>query len=189
MVNSTKPIICALNGSAVGVGMTMACCADIRIVPKDAKVGFPFVRRGLAAETLSSFMLPKLVSLSVAQELVLTGRVFRAHESPAGLFNYILPSVDDVLVKATELAHEIRDNCSPLSLALSRAMLLRNYTSPEDAHLIESKAIYTCITNKDNAEGITSFMQKRAPKFVTNGWSSLPDFWPWWNPVDTKAKL
>lgn len=189
ILQCTKPVICAINGAAVGVGMTMACCCDIRVVGKESKVGFPFVRRGLACETLSSWVLPKLIGLGKAQELVLTGRVFPAKESPDGLFNYIVED-NAVMPKAMELAKEIRDNCSPLSLALSKTMLTRNgQMSPEEAHLIESKAIAVCISQPDNLEGIMSFLEKRKPKFTLNGWASLPDFFPWWNQVDVKAKL
>jgi enoyl-CoA hydratase/carnithine racemase len=168
----------------------MACACDMRVVAKDVKVGFPFVRRGLACETLSSWMLPKLIGMAKAQELVLTGRVFLTQDAPSGLFNYTVDTPSGVMDKALELAKEIRDNASPLSLALSRTMLLRNSTvSPEEAFLVESKAIYTCTTQGDTAEGVTSFLEKRKPKFATNGWSSLPDFFPWWKPLDVKSNL
>ena len=190
ILNSTKPVICAINGPAVGVGMTMACCCDMRVVVADAKVGFPFVRRGLACETISSWTLPRLVGLGNAQELVLTGRVFQASKAPVGLFNYIVPTAQAVMDKSYDLASEIRDNCSPFSLALSRTMLIRNSNmTPEEAHLIESKAIFSCVAGPDNMEGIMSFLEKRAPKFVTDAWSSLPDFFPWWYEPNVKAKL
>ena len=168
----------------------MACCCDMRVAVADAKVGFPFVRRGLACETISSLYLPKLIGLGNAQELVLTGRVFAAKDAPAGLFNYILPTQDLVLKKAYELATEIRDNASPFSLALSRTMLIRNGNlSPEDAFFIESKAIFSCIKERDNAEGIMSFLEKRKPEFKTDSWSTLPEFFPWWTPADSSSKL
>jgi enoyl-CoA hydratase/carnithine racemase len=190
ILNSTKPVICCVNGPAVGVGMTMACCCDMRVVVADAKVGFPFVRRGLACETISSWTLPKLIGMGHAQELVLTGRVFPAKDAPVGLFNYTVPSAEAALKKAYELAKEIRDNCSPFSLALSRTMLIRNATmTPEEAHLVESKAIRACVEAPDNMEGIMSFLEKRAPQFKTDGWSTLPDFFPWWLAPDVKAKL
>jgi len=190
ILNSTKPVICAINGAAVGVGMTMACCCDIRVVVQDAKVGFPFVRRGLSAETICSWTLPKIIGLGMAQELVLSGRVFEAANAPSGLFNYVVSTPDLVLKKAHELAREIADNCSPLSLALSKTMLVRNGSmSPEEAHLVESKAIFSCVEGPDNHEGIMSFLEKRKVSFKTNGWSSLPDFFPWWYSANTKAKL
>jgi len=190
ILNCTKPVICAVNGAAVGVGMTMACCCDMRVVVADAKVGFPFVRRGLACETISSWTLPKLIGLGNAQELVLTGRVFSASQAPQGLFNYVVPTAEQVVAKANELAKEIRDNCSPFSLALSRTMLIRNASmSPEEAHLVESKAIFSCVAGPDNMEGIMSFLEKRPPQFKTNGWNSLPDFFPWWYPVNVKSKM
>jgi len=144
----------------------MPCCCDIRVVAQDAKVGFPFVRRGLAAETISSWTLPRLVGLGIAQELVLTGRIFPAKDAPSGLFNYAVPQ-DQVLKKAIELATEISSNASPYSLALSRNLLIRGqHTTPEQAHLQESKAILHTTIGPDTAEGIMSFLEKRAPKFA-----------------------
>lgn len=128
--------------------------------------------------------------MSQAQEMVLTGRVIRAADAPAGLFNYIESSPSQVMDKAQALAVEIRDNASPLSLALSRNMLIRNSNmSLEQVHLVESQAIYACTTGPDTTEGIRSFLEKRAPKFLTDGWSSLPSFFPWWNPLQVKAHL
>jgi enoyl-CoA hydratase/carnithine racemase len=165
ILQCTKPVIAAINGAAVGVGLTMPCCCDMRVVDQDAKVGFPFVRRGLAAETISSWTLPKLVGMGQAQELVLTGRVFTAKNGPPGLFNYCVPG-DQVLVKALELAKEIASNGSPYSLALSRNMLYRGQQlSPEQAHLVESHAILNCSLGPDNMEGIMSFLEKRPAKF------------------------
>ena len=186
IMNCTKPVIAAVNGSAVGVGLTMTTACDMRVAAADAKVGFPFVRRGLACETLSSWTLPRLVGMGKAQELVLTGRVFNASEAPPGLFNYVVPQAH-VLPKAMELALEIVENASPISLALSRTMLYRNQiVSPEEAFHIESKAIYSTAGSPDNVEGIMSFLEKRKPAFKTDGFVSLPAWFPFWNHVQTK---
>ena len=168
----------------------MACCCDIRIVHAQAKVGFPFVRRGLACETISSWILPKLIGMGMAQELVLTGRIFLGKDAPPGLFNYVEKDEAAVMTHARKLAVEICDNCSPLSLALSRSMLIRNAgMTPEEAHLVESKAIYACIHAPDNAEGMMSFLEKRKPTFQTTGWRSLPSFYPWWFAMNVKSKI
>jgi enoyl-CoA hydratase/carnithine racemase len=190
IMNCTKPTIAAINGSAVGVGMTIPCACDIRVVLGDAKVGFPFVRRGLACESISSLTLPRLVGLGKAQELVLTGRVFSARDAPQGLFNYVESSNEDVMKRAYQLAQEIVENTSPLSIAFSRSLLLRcNTNTPEEVFLIESKAIASCIMGPDNMEGVRSFLEKRRPQFKSSAWSSLPDWFPFWKRVDVKANL
>jgi enoyl-CoA hydratase/carnithine racemase len=190
IMNCVKPTLAAINGSAVGVGMTIPCACDMRIVVETAKVGFPFVRRGLACESISSLNLPRLIGLGKAQELVLTGRVFTAKDAPPGLFNYIESTPEQVLARAYSLAQEIVENTSPLSVSLSRTLLLRCHTNtPEEVFLAESKAIASCIMGPDNMEGVTSFLEKRPPKFKSSGWSSLPDWFPFWSSVDVKAKL
>ena len=189
ILNCTKPVIAAVNGAAVGVGLTMPMTCDMRVVAADAKVGFPFVRRGLAAETLSSWTLSRLVGMGKAQELVLTGRVFSAKDAPPGMFNYIVDA-KDVLPKAMELAREIASNGAPVSVALSKHLLLRGANMTiEEAFLMESKAIYQCAGSPDNVEGIMSFLEKRAPKFTSDGWVSLPEWFPFWTPLQDKAKL
>jgi enoyl-CoA hydratase/carnithine racemase len=170
--------------------MTLPTACEIRVAFADAKVGFPFVRRGLACESISSLTLPRIVGLGKAQELVLTGRVFNARDAPTGLFNYIEPTPEAVLARAYSLAQEIVDNTSPMSVAFSKTLLLRCHTNtPEEVFLIESKAIASCIMGKDNMEGVTSFLEKRNPKFTSSSWSDLPDWWPFWKPVDVKAKM
>jgi enoyl-CoA hydratase/carnithine racemase len=131
VVRCTKPTIAAINGHAVGVGITFPLVCDIRVVSEEAKVGFVFTKRGLALETLSSFYLPRVVGLAKAHELCFTGRIFSAKdgdkEAP-GLFNHIVPH-DMVLKKAYEIAREIADNTSGMSVVLSRFLMQRG-TSP-----------------------------------------------------------
>ena len=163
-----KPVIAAINGPAVGVGITMTLPMDIRVVAEDAKVGFVFTRRGIVPEACSSWFLPRIVGTSKASELVLTGRVFRAsEEASSGLFNYVLPA-DQVLPKALSLAREIADNTSATSVALSKALLSRGLAdpNPETAHLNDSRCIYWAGQQADAREGITSFLEKRPAAFA-----------------------
>lgn len=177
-----KPVIAAINGHAVGVGITMTLGMDMRIAAEDAKIGFVFSRRGLVMEACSSWFLPRLVGMAKAAELVYTGRVFLAKEqADSGLFNYVVPQ-DQVLSKAMELAREIADNTSAMSVTLSKALLQRGLIDPDPqtAHLNDSRAFIWAATNADAAEGIKSFLEKRAPDFKLSPTQDLPDFYPWW---------
>mmetsp|Transcript_20163 Transcript_20163/g.51288 ORF Transcript_20163/g.51288 Transcript_20163/m.51288 type:complete len:300 (-) Transcript_20163:138-1037(-) len=188
IIRSTKPVIAAVNGSAVGVGMTLPLCCDMTVAAEEAKVGFVFGKRGLTMECLSSTMLSRCVGHKQALELVLTGRVFAAKDAPPGLFNYVVPA-SDVLVKAKALATEVCQT-SPQSAMINRYMVLRNaFMSPEEAHLIESRSIFTASHSKDSQEGIMSFLEKREPKWATDPFRDAPDFVPWWMQIQTRSKL
>ncbi len=177
-----KPVIAAINGPAVGVGITMTLPMDIRIVAKDAKIGFVFARRGIVPEACSSWFLPRIIGPSKAAELMLTGRVFVAEEEAgSGLFNYVLPT-EEVLPRAVKLAREIADNTSATSVALTKALLYRGLAdpNPETAHLNDSRCIYWAGQQKDAQEGITSFLEKRPPAFTMSATTDMPEFYPWW---------
>ncbi len=180
--NCRKPVIAAINGHAVGVGITMTLPMDIRIATADAKIGFVFARRGVVPEACSSWFLPRIVGISRAAELIYTGRVFRAdEESASGLFNYVLPR-KDVLPKAMSIAREIAKQTSAVSVALSKALLWHGLTEPDpqSAHLVESRCFHWCGRQKDAQEGIQSFLEKRAPNFTMSPSADMPDFYPWW---------
>jgi enoyl-CoA hydratase/carnithine racemase len=177
-----KPVIAAINGAAVGVGITMTLPMDIRIVSEDAKIGFVFARRGIVPEACSSWFLPRIVGISKANELVYTGRIFRAEEEKhSGLFNHVVPP-STVLPRAVEIAREIADNTSATSIALSKALLWHGLSDPDPqtAHLRDSKCIYWAGRNKDAYEGVSSFLDKRAPTFTMSATTDMPDFYPWW---------
>jgi len=180
--NCRKPVIAAINGPAVGVGLTMTLGMDMRIVAEDAKIGFVFCRRGIVPEACSSWFLPRLVGVAKASELVFTGRVFPAKdEADSGLFNYVLPK-DEVLPKAMELAREIADNTSAMSVTLSKVLLQRGLSEadPRTTHLQDSRVFLWAGRSPDAAEGIQSFLEKRAPEFKMSPTQDLPDFYPWW---------
>ncbi len=177
-----KPVIGAINGHAVGVGITMTLPMDIRIVAANAKIGFVFTRRGVVPEACSSWFLPRLIGISRATELVYTGRVFRAsQEEDSGLFNYVLDK-NEVLPKAMAISAEIARNTSAVSVALSKGLLWHGLIErdPETVHLIDSRCFYWCGFQKDAFEGVMSFLEKRAPSFTMSPTSDMPDFYPWW---------
>jgi enoyl-CoA hydratase/carnithine racemase len=177
-----KPVIAAINGHAVGAGITMTLPMDIRIVAEDAKIGFVFARRGVVPEACSSWFLPRIVGISKAAELVYTGRVFRAAEEAAsGLFSYVVQR-EQVLSTAMKIAEEISENAAPVSVALSKALLWHGLTEddPQSVHLIDSRCFYWAGRQKDAYEGIQSFLEKRPPQFTMSVSADMPDFYPWW---------
>ena len=181
--DSKKPVIAAINGAAVGVGITMTLPMDIRLCAEDAKIGFVFARRGIVNEAASSWFLPKVVGIGQAQEWVLTGRIFNGAEALAGRLVRSIHPTDQVLPAAYELAHEIAANASPVSVALSRQMLWRlpSAEHPMEAHRIDSRAIQARGASADSREGVQSFLEKREAKFPLRVSDGMPDFYPWWD--------
>jgi enoyl-CoA hydratase/carnithine racemase len=180
-----KPVIAAINGHAVGVGITMTLPMDMRIVSEEARIGFVFTRRGVVPEACSSWFLPRIVGASKAAEWIYTGRVFRASEEAAsGLFNYVVPR-DKVLDKAMMIAREIAENTSAVSVALSKALLWHGLAEgdPQSVHLIDSRCFYWMGHQQDTREGVESFLEKRPPKFSMKVSSDMPDFYPWWKEI------
>lgn len=179
----TKPIIAAINGPAVGVGITMTLPMDIRLAVPDAKIGFVFARRGIVPEACSSWFLPRIVGIGRATEWVYTGRVFQATEgADAGLIQHICEP-DQLLPRAYEIAREIADNTSAVSVALSRQLLWKGlgYDHPMESHRADSRCIYWMGQSADAAEGVTSFLEKRPARYPMTVPKDLPDFYPWWD--------
>lgn len=184
----SKPTIAAIQGSAVGVGMTMVLPACIRVVYAKAKVGFVFARRGIVMEACSHYFLPKLIGLSRALHLTTTGGVYTA-DNPLlkELFSEVLPTPEATLARALELADEIAKNTSTVSTKLMRDMMYRGPTSAEEAHLLDSRILYGLFGTPDNLEGVKSFFEKRPPNFTGIMDNSVPEAWPWWSQVDVGA--
>jgi enoyl-CoA hydratase/carnithine racemase len=180
--NSEKPVIGAINGAAVGVGATMTLPMDVRLASENARFGFVFVRRGIVPEAASSWFLPRVVGISQAMEWVATGRVFSAQEAlEGGLVRSVHPP-DELLGAARELAKEIVDNASPVSVALARRMMWRMLGAPHpmDAHRVDSRAMLARGQSADVVEGVTSFLEKRPPRFTDKVSDGLPDVFPGW---------
>jgi enoyl-CoA hydratase/carnithine racemase len=177
-----KPIIAAINGPAVGVGITMTLPMDFRIAAEEAKIGFPFTRRGVVPEGCSSWFLPRIVGIAKATEWIYSGRIFpAASEARSGLFNYVVPQ-PEVLPKAMSLAKEIAENTSAVSITLSKAMLWHGLSEadPQSSHLTESRCFYWAGQQKDAQEGAISFLEKRPAQFTMKTSTEMPDFYPWW---------
>jgi enoyl-CoA hydratase/carnithine racemase len=177
-----KPVIAAVNGAAVGIGVTMQLPMDIRLASDTARFGFVFARRGIVPEAASSWFLPRLVGYQQALEWCFTGRIFDAQEAlKGGLVRSVHPA-SELLAEAQKLAREIADNTAPVAIALTRQMLWRNASQPHpmDAHRVDSRAIYRRSRSGDAAEGIASFLQKRAPTYPDAVSTGMPDFFPWW---------
>jgi enoyl-CoA hydratase/carnithine racemase len=181
LIGIKKPIIAAINGPAVGVGITMTLAMDIRLASEKARIGFAFNRRGMVPEGCSTWLLPRLVGFSQAAEWIYTGRVFSAQEALAGrLVSRVLPE-GELLPAATRLAAEIAENTSAVSTALSRNMLwdMLGATHPMDAHRIESKCLHYMFRSADLVEGISAFLEKHPPRFAMRPSADMPDFFPW----------
>jgi enoyl-CoA hydratase/carnithine racemase len=179
---SKKPVIAAINGPAVGVGITMTLPMDVRIASSAARMGFVFARRGIVPEACSSWFLPRLVGMGRAAEWVFTGRVFPAEEAlAAGLVSRVV-APEALMDTARTLAREIADNTSAMSVALARQLLWRMLGAehPMDAHRADSKCIYWMGRSADAQEGVAAFLEKRAPKFSLRPSTDMPDFYPWW---------
>jgi enoyl-CoA hydratase/carnithine racemase len=179
---SKKPVIAAINGPAVGVGITMTLPMDIRIASSAARIGFVFARRGIVPEACSSWFLPRIVGISKAAEWVYTGRVFDAQEALDARLVSRVVSPDALLPAARALACEIADNTSAVSVTLSRQLLWRMLGAdhPMEAHKIDSKCIFWMGQMPDAYEGVAAFLEKRPARFRMNPSADLPDFYPWW---------
>jgi len=181
MYRCTKPIIAAINGAAVGVGLTMTLPMDIRIAAHTAKMGIVFARRGIAVDACSSWFLPRVVGISKAVEWSMTGRVFSAQEAfQSGLVSQLVEP-DQVIPAARAIALEIARFSAPVSVALIRQMMwsMLGASHPMEAHRIESQGFHWLGQRTDAAEGINAFLEKREPHFTMSPYSDMPDFYPW----------
>ncbi len=173
----STPVIGAINGAAVGVGITYALQWDIRIAARDAKIGFVFNRRGLLPEANSLWLLPRVVGMTAAADLLLTGRIFTGEEAAAiGLVNQAV-DVDDVVPTALAIAHDIADNTAPVSAAMTKRLLYR-FLQEDDrqaARALERELFQWSLGQPDAAEGIRSFLEKRPPKWTMSKTSDLPE--------------
>jgi enoyl-CoA hydratase/carnithine racemase len=176
-----KPVIAAVNGPAVGIGATMLLPMDIRLASEEARFGFVFVRRGITPEACSSWFLPRIVGISQALEWTYTGRVFPAREALAARLVSAVHPPGELLPAARALAREIAENAG-VSIALARQMFWRMLGAdhPMEAHKIDSRAIFTRGRSADVKEGVTSFLEKRKPRFTDRVSNDMPAFFPWW---------
>ena len=178
---SLKPVIGAVNGAAVGVGVTMQLPMDIRLASTDAKFGFVFARRGITPEAASSWFLSRVVGISTALEWCYTGRVFSAQEAFERGLVRSLHAPDDLLPAARAIAREIADNAAPVSVAISRQLIWRmaGASHPMEAHKLDSRAIQSRGRSADVKEGVSAFLEKRPAAFPDRVSADMPDFFEW----------
>ena len=188
MFNSLKPVIGAINGAAVGIGMTMQLPMDIRMASTTARFGFVFARRGITLEAASSWFLPKLVGLQTALEWCMSGRIFDAQEALARGLVRSVHAPEELLSAARALAREIADNTAPVSVALTRQMLWRmaGAAHPMEAHRVDSRSIQARGQSADTREGVSAFLEKRTPVYSDKVSTDMPAFYPWWDEPEFK---
>jgi enoyl-CoA hydratase/carnithine racemase len=180
--DSTKPVIAAINGPAVGVGITMTLPMDVRLASDRARLGFVFTRRGVVPEACSSWFLPRVVGISTALDWVLSGRVFPAGEAAAaGLVREVVPH-EELLPAARRVAAGFSDDTSAVSVALARRMLWRMLCAdhPMEAHKMDSRAMAEMGRSGDAREGVAAFLEKRPARFPMTVSADLPDVFPGW---------
>jgi enoyl-CoA hydratase/carnithine racemase len=177
-----KPVIAAINGPAVGFGITMTLPMDVRLAATTARIGFVFARRGVVPEACSTWFLPRLVGISRAAEWIYTGRVFDASEAQrAGLVSQVVEP-GELLPAARRLAREVADHTSAVSVALSRQMLWKMLGAdhPMEAHRVDSLGMFWTGQSADAREGVTAFLEKRPARFSLRPSADMPPFYPWW---------
>jgi enoyl-CoA hydratase/carnithine racemase len=175
-------VIAAINGPAVGVGITMTLPMDVRLVADGAKLGFVFARRGIVPEACSSWFLPRIVGISQAMEWVASGRVFGTDEALRGRLVRSVHPEDELLPAARELAEEIAANAAPVSVALARRLMwtMLGASHPMEAHRADSRAMFSRGQSADAREGIAAFLEKREADFPDRVSAGLPDVLPEW---------
>ncbi|GJJ08829.1 hypothetical protein Clacol_003048 [Clathrus columnatus] len=173
---SRKITIAAINGNAAGIGITMTLPMDLRFAWKDAKIAFPFVRRGIVPEATSTYHLPLLIGRSRAMAVLLQGAPIPA-SSPLlnGLFTKLLDTTESVLPYALEIAHELSTRTSPTSIAFTKALVLNAKPTAEEQHILDSRAMFVT-GNGDAKEGVRSYLEKRPPRFDDYDTRALPDW-------------
>ena len=175
-----KPVIAAINGAAVGIGATISCAMDIRLVSEAARVGFVFNKIGITPEAASSWFLPRIVNMGTALEWIYSGDLIGAEElAQKGFANHQL-AAEELLPKAYEIARRITQH-SQVAIALSRQMMYRNASlpHPQSAHEVDSLAIFYA-SQSSGKEGVSAFLEKRPPEFVDKASTDMPPFYPWW---------
>ena len=174
-----KPVIAAINGAAVGVGATMTCAMDIRLVSTKAKVGFVFNKIGITPEACSSWFLPRVVGLSTSLEWCYTAEILEADTLVGAGFAKAAYEPEDLLPAAYAIAEKIVKH-SPVAIALTRQMMYRNSAQahPRDAHNVDSLSIFYASMGSGK-EGVQSFLEKREAVFSDSA-QEMPPFYPWW---------
>jgi len=170
-----KPVIAAINGHAVGIGLTLAMQCDIRLVASDAKLAFAHVRRGVLPDAHSHWTVPRTIGFARAAELFLTGRYMSGDEAAAiGLASKAMPA-SEVLLAARAMARDIATNCAPLSVALSKQLLWdASALTRDEIGARETAAHHQVMGRPDALEGVMAFLERRPPRWTLK----VPRDWP-----------
>jgi enoyl-CoA hydratase/carnithine racemase len=179
---SRKPIIAAINGAAVGIGITMTLPMDVRLATPGCKIAFPFVRRGIVPDACAAWFLPRIVGLGTALDWACSGRTFLAEEAlEAGLIKSICPP-ETIVSDAIQMARDVVANTAPVAVAITRQLFMRmaGAAHPLDAFKIESPAIFELGRSADAREGVRAFLDKRSPRFSLKVSANMPKCVPWW---------
>src|SRR3954471_8142338 len=178
--NCRKPVIAAVNGPAVGIGVTMLLPMDVRIASTEARFGFVFSQRGIVPEAASSWFLPRIVGIAQALDWCYSGRVFPADEALKGGLVSRVVAPGELIATARAIARSYSEKTSAVSVALIRQMMWRmlGASHPMEAHRIDSRAMFHRGRGADVKEGIASFLEKRAPRFTNTVSGHMPDL-PW----------
>jgi enoyl-CoA hydratase/carnithine racemase len=173
--NVRKPVIAAINGHAVGIGLTLAMQCDIRYVAREAKLAFAHVRRGVLPDAHSHWTVPRAIGFARTAELFLTGRHVTGEEAAGmGLVSRALPAAD-VLATALATARDIATNCAPLSVALSKRLLWEGRSLTRDEVGQRETAYHHVVMGRPDAlEGVTAFLERRPPQWAL----AVPRDWP-----------
>ena len=181
--NMKKPVIAAINGPAVGAGITLPMQWDLRVAAESARIGFVFVRRGIVPEALSTWLLPRLVGLARANDLLLSGRIINAREAlEFGIVSRVWPD-SELMMRTREMAADIAAYTAPISVALTKRMIYTHLGQPkiEKARELESQAFWWIAGQADSQEGVTAFLEKRKPQWKMKPSTDMPEFLP---PID-----
>ncbi len=181
-----KPVIAAINGPAVGIGITMTLAMDIRLAAEQARIGFVFGRLGIVLEACSSWFLPRIVGMAQALDWVYSADMFDAAEARRGGLVKSVHPPDELLQAAYAIARPLAQR-SPVANALARQMLYRNstYAHPLEAHRVDSLAVFYT-SQADGREGVQAFLEKRAPRFSASAARDMPPFYDAWVAGDRK---
>jgi enoyl-CoA hydratase/carnithine racemase len=173
--NVRKPVIAAINGHAIGIGLTLAMQCDIQIVAQEAKLAFAHVRRGVLPDAHSHWTVPRAIGFARTAELFLTGRHVSGDEAAAiGLASRALPAAE-VLSAARQIAQDIATNCAPLSVALSKRLLWESRGLTREQVGQRETAYHHLVMGKPDAlEGVMSFLERRPPRWNL----AVPRDWP-----------
>lgn len=180
ILNCKKPSIAAINGPAVGVGITMTLAMDLRIAVPKAKLGFVFVRRGLVPEAGATWLLPRLVGLTQAMRWCYSGKMVEAPEAlAAGLLS---ETPENVVERALEIAHEWSDGTAPVAMAITRQLLLKGMMTDDPRRILDIDAVLNrkLGAGPDVAEGVQAFLDKRAPAFPLKASADIPAEYEEW---------